>query len=125
MWQIENDTNFESFTNHYCLLEMYESEGFNIPLSIVTNCRSKSDEYVDFVNNYVAPVVGEKQFENCCYQQHFSKFVSKSDEALALIIYENNCERWLSMAKAEDCSSSSVCPKYTTGDNASQTPKQV
>jgi hypothetical protein len=50
--------------------------------------------------------------------------VSKSDEALALIIYENNYERWLSMAKAEDWSSSVVRPKYTTGGNANQTPKR-
>ena len=43
---------------------MYENDEFNIPLSVVTSRRNKSDEYVDFVNNYVAPVVGKKQFEN-------------------------------------------------------------
>ena len=91
--------------------------------SIVNLRRSTSPMYVDFFGLFVAPVVGKKRFDSLCWQQHLSNFVTISDEALALVIFENNYERWMDMEKNNNWTSSSVRPKYTTGGNAFQTPK--
>ena len=79
--------------------------------------------YCDFVTFFVAPVVGKKRFESLCWRENFSTFVTTSDEALALLLFENNYDRWIDMGKNNQWKSSCVCPKYTTGGNASQTPK--
>ena len=91
--------------------------------SIVNLRQSTSPMYVDFFGLFVAPVVGKKRFDSLCWQQHLSNFVTISDEALALVIFENNYERWMDMGKNKNWTSSNVRPKYTTGGNAFQTPK--
>ena len=79
--------------------------------------------YMDFFVLFVASVVGKKRFENLCWKQKLSDFVSVSDEALALIIFENNYDRWIAMGNNNDWTNCTVRPKFTTGGNASQTPK--
>jgi hypothetical protein len=101
-----------------------ENSGFYIPVSIVDSRWDNYANYVDFATFFIAPIVGKIQFEYCCYRQSFSEYVTKSDEALALLIYQNNFDRWLSMARANNWASSTIRPKYTTGGNASQTPKK-
>ena len=71
----------------------------------------------------MANVVGKKLFESLCWRQKVSQFVTVSDEALALLMYENNYERWTDMGKNGNWKSSAVRPKYTLGGNACQTPK--
>src|SRR5687768_8382725 len=90
----------------------------------IVNTRQKSKNmYIDFFRLFVAPVVGKKKFEDLCYRSKLSTFVTISDEALALLIFENNYARWMDMGKNRNWTSSSVRPKYTTGGNAFQTPK--
>ena len=43
-----------------------------------------------------------------------------SDEAFALLLFENNYERWLIMAASGNWSSSTIWPMYTTGGNVKQ-----
>ena len=80
---------------------------------------------MDFFTLFVAPVVGKKWFENLCWCQKLSDFVTVSDEALALLIFENNYDRWIDMGKRNNWTSSIICPKYTTGGNAVQTPNST
>ena len=95
---------------------------FFIPLSIVETRRNSTPSYIDFFNMFVANVVGKKTFESHCWRQKASQFVTVSDEALALLMYENNYERWTDMGKNDNWKSSAVRPKYTSGGNACQTP---
>ena len=85
--------------------------------------RTNSAAYVDFFILFVAPVVGKKRFENLCWRQKLSDFVTISDEALALVLFQNNYDRWMAMGEKKSWSKSDVHPKYTTGGNAVQTPK--
>src|SRR5687767_14558934 len=94
-----------------------------MPVSIVDTRRKAITMYCDFVTFFVAPVVGKKRFESLCHREPLSNFVTISDEALALLIFQNNYDRWLDMGKNDNWKSSSVRPRYTTGGNASQTPK--
>ena len=93
--------------------------------SVVETRRTDMNMYADFFTLFVAPVVGKKKFEHQCYVQKLSEFVSVSNEALALLLYDNNYDRWLDMGKNKDWTMSSVRPKYTTGGNAIQTPKSL
>jgi hypothetical protein len=127
MFFLQNNFNqLQSFSTDLFERERVQEEnsGFYIPVSVVDSRRENSANYVDFATFFIAPVVGKKHFEACCYVQSFCEYVTKSDEALALLIYENNFDRWFSMGKANNWTSSSVRPKYTTGGNACQTPKK-
>lgn len=93
--------------------------------SIVETRRKESAMYVDFFTLFVAPVVGKKKCENNCWREKLSSFVTVSDEALALLLFDNNYLRWLDMGKNDDWTKSTVRPKYTTGGNAFQTPKPL
>ena len=53
----------------------------------------------------------------------FSIYVFVSDEAFALLLFENNYDRWTDMALRKYWTGSCVKPKYTTGGNINQTPK--
>ena len=46
-----------------------------------------------------------------------------SDEAFALLIFENNYDRWTSLAVNNQWTSSSIKPAYTSGGNVNQTTK--
>src|SRR5687768_10011769 len=83
----------------------------------------KSKIYFNFAIHFVAVVIGRKKFDSYCWKHALSKFVTVSDEAFALLIFENNYDRWMNMAVNDDWSSSSVQPIYTSGGNANQTPK--
>ena len=48
-----------------------------------------------------------------------------SNEALALLLYKNNYDRWTDMGKNDNYKFSAVRPKYTSGGNACQTPKDL
>lgn len=80
-------------------------------------------KYIEFANNFISIVVGKKRFDNLSSKFSFSEFVSISDETFALLIFENNYERWLTMALTNGWKSCPVRPVYTTGGNVLQTPK--
>ena len=94
-----------------------------MPLSIVESRHKDIPSYDDFFNLFVANVVGKKHFENVCWRKKLSNFVTVSDKAIALLVYENNYERWTDMGKKANYNFSTVQPKYTSGGNACQTPK--
>src|SRR5215207_1958370 len=94
-----------------------------MPASIVKTRKKDSIQYCNFFAFFVAPVVGKKRFDSLCWRSPLSEFVTISDEALSLLIFENNYDRWVDMGRNRNWKSSIVCPKYSTGGNASQTPK--
>src|SRR5687767_3144502 len=91
--------------------------------SIVDTQRNDLQMYTDFFSLFIGFVIGKKRFEGLCFRENLSTFVTISDKALALLIFENNYDRWIDMGKNNNWASSSVRPKYTTGGNANQTPK--
>ena len=91
--------------------------------NIVNNCRQTFEGYCVFASHFIAQVVGKQRFDNVCWQTTFSSYISKSDEAFALLVFENNYDCWISMAKSSDWGSSVVKPVFTNGGNNLQTPK--
>ena len=100
-------------------------QSFFLPKTIVETRRQDKDSYHDFVSSFVAPVVGKRKFDKTSYKYLLSRYVSVSDEAFALLIFENNYDRWLDMAIKDNWTTSDVMPLYTTGGNASQTPRNL
>ena len=75
--------------------------------------------YFKFIEYFIAPVVG-KFFhkENRC-ERLISDYISVSDEAFAILIFENNYETWCDMVQRKDTKSSNVFCKYTNGGSSS------
>ena len=99
-------------------------KGSEMPNKDIINIqRQNFKEYCTFATYFISSVVGKQRFDNLCWRSPFSSFVSKSDEAFALLIFENNYEHWTAMAGEGVWSSSIIRPVYTTGGNVLQTPK--
>jgi len=93
---------------------------FLIPKHIVETRRQDSEMFQDFATAFIAPVVGNI---NLITLNFFFLYVTVIDEAFALLLFENNYDRWLDMANNNNWSSLGVLPLYTTGDNGIQPPK--
>ena len=100
-------------------------QSFFLPKSIVETRRQDKDMYHDFINYFVKPVVGKRKFDNSSFKYLLSRYVTISDEAFALLTFENNYERWLDMAIKNNWTSSNIKPLYTTGGNGNQTPSKA
>lgn len=98
---------------------------FFLPKSIVATRRQDKDMYHDFLNYFVAPVVGKRKYEKNSIKFLLSRYVTVSDEAFALLVFENNYERWLDMGNKNNWTTSDVTPLYSTGGNGTQTPKNA
>jgi len=71
--------------------------------------------YYDFIDHFVSLVVGKRNYNRINYKQQISEFASPSDEALAILMLENNYTRWVDMAKRGDTTRSTILPQYTNG----------
>jgi hypothetical protein len=71
--------------------------------------------YYDFIDHFVSLVVGKRYYNLIHYKQRISDYATPSDEALAILMFENNYARWEDMAKRNDTRSSTVLPLYTNG----------
>ena len=97
-----------------------------MPKDIVDDTRRQTNEcYFDFANFFISPIAGKQKFETRCWRFAFSTYVTISDEAFALLLFENNYDRWLDCAQRKDWTHSKIMPKYTTGGNVTQTPKNT
>ena len=102
----------------------FPEETFSLPdKNIINNCRQTYESYCMFASHFIAPVVGKQRYDNLCWRTTFSNYVSISDEAFALLIFENNYDCWISMAKRNDWGSSVVKRVFTNVGNNLQTPK--
>ena len=71
-------------------------------------------DYVMFVNHFVRVIVGCALYDSLVAKRVMSEFVGVSDEALALLIWENQEERWQDMV-ARGTNKSPKQGKYTDG----------
>jgi 3-oxoacyl-[acyl-carrier-protein] synthase III len=77
--------------------------------------RNNQEMYRIFMEHMVGAVVGKDIFHKWCYFQVPSKYVTASDEAMAMLIFANNYDIWEEMAlrladgetkvKIDDCTS--------------------
>jgi hypothetical protein len=86
--------------------------------------QDNSGIYFDFIEYFVSAVVGKTFYKVNKCQKLLSEFTTISDEALAILILENNFDTWCDMATKNITKNSLVLPKYTnggtsTGENAS------
>ena len=61
---------------------------FFIPKNIVDTRRQDMDMYQDFATYFIAPVIGKHTFDKSSFKYLFSRYVSVSDEAFALLVFE-------------------------------------
>ena len=74
-----------------------------------------TNTYYEFLEYFVSAVVGKKVFKQFKCEKLLSEFVSKSDEAFALVVLENNLDTWTDMARLNVTKGSTVPKKYTNG----------
>ena len=80
-----------------------------------------SGMYFDFIEYFISAVVGKIYYkENRC-ENLLSDFTTVSDEALAILIIENNIDTWRDMAKHNITKDSGVGCKYTNGGTSAGT----
>lgn len=71
--------------------------------------------YYDFIHYFLSIVVGRRSYLKVCHIEKLSDYATKSDEALALLLFENSYDRWNDMYRQGNTKSSDVAPKYTNG----------
>ena len=69
--------------------------------------------YKKFVDYLLSAVVGKHVCESCKHKALVSTYTTISDEAFALIVVENNWERWVDMHEQNNFKSSNIMPKFT------------
>ena len=67
------------------------------------------------------PLLVIENFDQDKRNHLLSRFVTVSDEAYALLVCENNLEKWFDMYKRQDRKKSDVVPKYTNGGKSNHT----
>ena len=70
--------------------------------------------YMLFVDQFVRATIGCALFDGYATKRHVSEFVGVSDEALALLLWENQEDRWKEMAE-RGVAKSQLPGKYTDG----------
>jgi len=68
-------------------------------MAIATDSSRYERGYLFFVANFVRVVVGCVVFDSCHKKKHISEFVGVTDEALALLLWENQENRWNDMVE--------------------------
>ena len=93
----------------------------NITMEKILVLRSGNESsgfYFDFIEYFVSAVVGRIKYkENRC-EKLMSEYVTIGDEALAILIFENNFDTWKDMAKNNITKNSEVARKYTNGGSS-------
>jgi len=70
--------------------------------------------YYYFMSTCVAQVIGKNKWRENCAVNNFPRFIHPTDESFALLVLENNCERYKDMVKNNSMVGSLVEPLYTT-----------
>jgi len=86
--------------------------------NILNMRKDTSSLYFLFIEYFVSSVVGKIHYNLCKSYKLLSEFTTVSDEALAILIYENNLETWKDMACRKITKNSDVSRKYTNGGSS-------
>src|SRR5688572_2905110 len=81
--------------------------------------RSKDNVmYYDFIHFFVSAVIGKMDYKRKLCSMVLSKYATVSDEAFALLNFENNIDTWMDMGRTGDTKTSKVPHKYTNGGSS-------
>ncbi len=98
-----------------------EEKGIGLPMPKMSDFmilrENKNNWFVEFVDRFVRVAVGAKKFDTLSVQQPMSTFVMVGDEAFALLIFENQEERWADMLQRNSTKSDKAA-KCTDGGNS-------
>ena len=88
----------------------------NVNLDQITEMRQAENfAYFDFAEYFVSSVIGKSRFKQNCCDNLLSQYATISDEAFAILIFENNFDAWIDMGMRKDTSGTVVPRKYTNG----------
>ena len=76
--------------------------------------RGTPARYTNFLDRFVRQVVGARKFDKWAVGLRISAFVKISDEAFAMLVYENQEDRWKQMLK-DKTTKSTIAAKWTDG----------
>ena len=85
--------------------------------------RHKSKWYDQFLSYFVRRLTGAKKFDDEAPKTLLSNFVTISDEAFALLTFENQEERWSDMYEKKQTKTDKKA-KYTDGGNGKNLPEK-
>lgn len=68
-----------------------------------------------FCDHFLRAVVGHRRFDCDKKESILSNWITVSDEAFAMLVGENNIDRWIDMYRRDDKKKSDVIPRYTNG----------
>ena len=71
--------------------------------------------YYDFINYFVSTVIGKMDYKRKSCIEVLSSYATVSDEAFAILCFENNFDTWMDMGLRGDKKTSMVPRKYTNG----------
>ena len=71
--------------------------------------------YYDFINYFVSTVIGKMNYKRKSCIEVLSSYATVSDEAFAILCFENNFDTWMDMGLRGDKKTSMVPRKYTNG----------
>ena len=74
--------------------------------------------YYDFIHFFVSAVIGKMDYKRKLCSMVLSKYATVSDEAFALLNFENNIDTWMDMGRTGDTKTSKVPRKYTNGGSS-------
>ena len=69
--------------------------------------------YFEFIEYFVLAVVGKNHFKYHWCDKLLLEYTTVSDEAMAILIYENNIDTWKDMLEKSITKNSTVLKKYT------------
>ena len=83
----------------------------------------QGDRYEWFLDECVRWVVGAQKFDRLKTKKRISEFVYPTDEGFALLVYENQKDRWEEMSE-RNLTSLTKAARYTDGGGGRDIPKQ-
>ena len=91
----------------------------DVDLEQILHLRKENNlAYFDFIEYFVSAVIGKLRYKQNCCDALLSQYASVSDEAFAILIFENNLDAWVDMGLRKDTSGTQVPRKYTNGGNS-------
>ena len=83
---------------------MSRKKGSQFDLNIIQNMRSKGSriQYLFFLDCFVSAVIGVKKWKEKRMSKPFSEYVSISDEAFLLLLYESYNSKWVHKYKLDN-----------------------
>ena len=86
----------------------------------VLELRQNRQAYTWFCEKLLRCVVGTRAWDKACAHERLSSYATITDEAFALLVFENNFSRWVDMYNKGNSKTSDVQPKWTNGGKSAK-----